>query len=236
MTYDELLNKVYESGLTVKEKPLLASDGRVKDKNIAIRQDIDTSSRKLCVLAEELGHYHTTVGNIIDLSKTENSRQEETARRWAYRYLLDFDKLYEAKLSGCSNIYETAEYVGLSEHFLKDAIEYLKARYGNNFITDKYRITIEPFDMEPLQASESDSAEIVSEIKKELPHEERKVISPSGPKSRKKHISLKGPTEEERRKVEDKIDYLEEIQQKSGVDRFEFWFDIAENEKLYGWL
>ena len=67
MNYEALLNEAHQEGLIVKEKPLKYNNGRIKGKRIAIRQDIATNTEKTCVLAEELGHHHTSVGNIIDM-------------------------------------------------------------------------------------------------------------------------------------------------------------------------
>lgn len=42
MNYEDLLMEAEAEGLIVKEKPLKVSDGRIKGKRIAIRQDIPT--------------------------------------------------------------------------------------------------------------------------------------------------------------------------------------------------
>ena len=70
MTYEELLIEADSEGLIVREKPLAGSDGRIKGKRIAIRKNIPTLAKKADVLAEEMGHYHTGVGRIIDSNKT----------------------------------------------------------------------------------------------------------------------------------------------------------------------
>ena len=68
--------------LIVKEKPLINNDGRIYKNRIAIRTDL-TDIEKSCVLAEELGHYYTTVGDILDQSDDGNRKQERRARLWA---------------------------------------------------------------------------------------------------------------------------------------------------------
>ena len=65
--YEALLDEACDIGLIVKEKPLQYNNGRIKGNRIAIRQDINTTTEKACVLAEELGHHHTSVGNILDM-------------------------------------------------------------------------------------------------------------------------------------------------------------------------
>ena len=84
MDYETLLTKACNEGLIVKEKPLKYNNGRIKGKRIAIRKDLETSAEKTCVLAEELGHHYTSVGNILDQSDPNNRKQEILARTWAY--------------------------------------------------------------------------------------------------------------------------------------------------------
>lgn len=88
MIYEALLDEAYQSGLSVKEKPLKYNNGRIKGSRIAIRKDIDTTTEKACVLAEEMGHHYTSVGNILDMSDARNRKQERQARMWAYNRLI----------------------------------------------------------------------------------------------------------------------------------------------------
>ena len=97
MTYDELLISADNEQLIVKEKPLINNDGRIYKNRIAIRTDL-TTIEKSCVLAEELGHYYTTTGDILDQSDDGNRKQELRARLWAY------DK--KIGLHGIINAYE----------------------------------------------------------------------------------------------------------------------------------
>lgn len=66
MTYETLLDEAELERVQVVHTKL---NGRIKglycDNFIAINSNISTSTEKVCVLAEELGHYHTTVGNIL---------------------------------------------------------------------------------------------------------------------------------------------------------------------------
>lgn len=76
MQYETLLIEADNHGIHVRELPLRANKGRIYNNRIAIKNDIDTYAEKACVLVEELGHYYTTVGNILDLSKPEYRKQE----------------------------------------------------------------------------------------------------------------------------------------------------------------
>ena len=120
--YETLLDEAYEKGLVVKEKPLQYNDGRIKGNRIAIRQTIETTARKACILAEELGHYHTTVGNILDQDDANNRKQERTARKWAYEKLVPIENIQFAFADGHTEIWDMAEYLGVDEEFLRDAL------------------------------------------------------------------------------------------------------------------
>lgn len=143
MTYEELLIKADNNNLITKELPLPISKGRIKGNHIAIRKGM-TETEKACVLAEELGHYYTTTGNILDQSITENRKQEHRARVWAYRNALGLSDLIEAYKHGCRNRYELAERLNVTETFLLGAIEDYKAQYGLCAKVDNYLIYFEP--------------------------------------------------------------------------------------------
>lgn len=124
MKYEALLNEAYEKGLVVREKPLQAHDGRIKGNRIAIRSSIETSAKKCCVLAEELGHYEVNVGDILDQNDTNNRRQERAARRRAYEKLLPVENILFAAQDGHKEIWDMAEYLDVDEEFLRDALKY----------------------------------------------------------------------------------------------------------------
>lgn len=142
--YELLLDAAYHEGLNVKEKPLCSSDGRIKGKRIAIRKDIDTSTKKACVLSEELGHYHTTVGNIINLSDVQNRKQERHARLWAYNNQIGLYGLIRAYEQGCTSRYEVAEFLDVTEEFLEEAIQCYREKYGVYTTVDNYTVYFIP--------------------------------------------------------------------------------------------
>ena len=136
--------EVDQVGLIAKEKPLLANDGRIQDNKIAIRSDIPTQTQKACVMAEELGHYYTTVGNILDQNITSNRKQELRARAWAYNKMIGLTGLIRAYQHGCRNRYEVAEYLEVTEKFLEECLGYYRNRYGVCTRVDNYVIYFEP--------------------------------------------------------------------------------------------
>lgn len=145
MTYEQLLAHSDEAGLVVREKPLKYNDGRIKGNRIAIRQNIETQKEKACVLAEELGHHYTSAGNILDLEKPENIKQERRARMWAYNEQIGLIGIINAYKRGCRNIHEMAEYLDVTEEFLQDALEAYRSKYGHYVNVDNYTIYFEPY-------------------------------------------------------------------------------------------
>lgn len=143
-TYEALLDEASDIGLTVKEKPLKYNNGRIKGSRIAIRQDIDTEKEKACVLAEELGHHHTSVGNILDMDISANRKQERQARLHGYNRLIGLTGLIRAYEHGCANRYETAEYLEVTEEFLEECISCYREKYGVYKIVDNYIIYFIP--------------------------------------------------------------------------------------------
>lgn len=144
MTYDELLCIADELNLIVKEKPLRGYNGRIKGYRIAIRKDIPTLKEKACVLAEEIGHHLTSSGDILDQNITENRKQELKAKAVAYDIQVGLSGIIDAYEAGCSNSYTVAEFLGVTESFLKDAIAYYKSKYGLYKNIGEYVIYFEP--------------------------------------------------------------------------------------------
>lgn len=122
--YEKLLDEARENGLIVKEKPLQSGDGRIYNNRIAIRESIETTTCKACVLAEELGHYYTSVGNILNQDNSNNRKQERLARKWAYEKITPIENILFAATDGHTEIWDMAEYLDVDEEFLKDALIY----------------------------------------------------------------------------------------------------------------
>lgn len=140
MTYEELLNECNDKGLIVKEKPLKYHDGRIKGIRVAIRDNIPTSVQKACVLSEELGHFETSVGDILDMNSVSNRKQELKARAWAYDKLINLQGFINAFEHNCTNLYETAEFLEVTEEFLIEAIQLYQTKYGQYASVDNYTI------------------------------------------------------------------------------------------------
>lgn len=137
MNYEDLLIEYDTEDIVIKEKPLQSSNGRIYNNRIAIRHDMNTVD-KACTLAEELGHYYTTTGDIIDQTDVSNRKQEHRARMWAYSKLLPLQFFVLAFKHGCRSIHETAEFLEVSEEFLVDCINAYYSKYGPFLETNGY--------------------------------------------------------------------------------------------------
>lgn len=143
--YEELLDDAHKEGLIVKEMPLNSNDGRIKGNRIAIRQNLDTTAKKACVLSEELGHHYTSVGNIIDMEHTGNRKQERQARLWGYNRSIGLLGLIKAYEHGCTNRYEIADYLDVTEEYLEECIRCYRDKYGVYTTVDNYVIYFIPY-------------------------------------------------------------------------------------------
>lgn len=144
-SYEALLEEACKEGLTVKEKPLKYNNGRIKRKRIAIRQDIETTTEKACILAEELGHHYTTVGDIIELDTPSKRKQERQARLHGYNKLIGLSGLIRAFEHGCQNRHETAEFLEVTEEYLQETIDCYRDKYGVGTMVDDYYIMFIPY-------------------------------------------------------------------------------------------
>ncbi len=144
MNYEQLLTVADRDGLLVREQPLQVHDGLISGKRIAIRKDIDTQTAKSCVLAEEIGHYCTSSGDILDQSKAENRKQELRARMWAYNKLIGLTGIIRCYEHRCHSFSEMAEYLEVTEEFLSEALKYYQMKYGICVVYEKYVIYFEP--------------------------------------------------------------------------------------------
>lgn len=144
-SYEILLDEAHSAGLLVKEKPLQSNDGRINGNRIAIRRDIKTSRQKANVLAEELGHYYTSTGDIRDQSTLENRKQERQARLHGYNRLIGLMGIIHAFNAGCQNKYEIADYLDVTEEYLEECISCYRDKYGVYTTVDNYVIYFIPY-------------------------------------------------------------------------------------------
>lgn len=145
MSYEDLLTEVEKENIDVYENNCIGRlHGLYVDNTITINTNLNSNVEKACILAEELGHYHTTSGDIRDQTKIENKKQEIRARRWAYERLVGVVDIINAHREGVKNRYELAEYLNVTEKFIEEAIEHYKIKHGLFVHIDNYVVYFEP--------------------------------------------------------------------------------------------
>lgn len=145
MPYEKLLQEAHQEEIDIYEKSMSKRiKGLYADNVIWLNKHLPTTSDKICVLAEELGHYHTSIGDILDQSILNNRKQEKQARNWAYKRLVPLHMIIKAFDVGVQSKYELAEYLNVTEAFLLDALKRYKEEYGVSKTIDDYTIYFEP--------------------------------------------------------------------------------------------
>jgi Zn-dependent peptidase ImmA (M78 family) len=145
MTYEKLLSEAYYNSIEVYEKEMKPTvKGLYSDKIIWVNKYISSSIEKRCILAEELGHYHTSYGVILDQTKLQNRKQEKRARNWAYECLIPLNKIVQAHKHCVKNRHELADYLDVTEAFLEEALKRYKEKYGLFKSIDGFTICFEP--------------------------------------------------------------------------------------------
>ena len=143
LTYEELLIESESQNLIVKEKNLPGYNGRIYKNRIAISKNLNMSEKK-CVLAEELGHHYTSVGNILNMEDLSNRKQERQARLWGYNKLIGLTGIVNAFESGCQSAYEASEFLEVTVEYLQECIDCYRDKYGICTEIDNYIIYFIP--------------------------------------------------------------------------------------------
>ncbi len=144
-TYEKLQDEACEDGIDVIDYTFHSDriKGLYSKGTVAIRKDMNTTE-KACVLAEELGHHYTSVGNIIDMDSSSNRKQERQARLWAYNKQIGLKGLVRAYEHGCTASHEIAEYLDVTEEALQECIEFYRDKYGEYKTVEHYIIFFIP--------------------------------------------------------------------------------------------
>lgn len=121
MTRYEALQSEYDY-LDIQEHNM-AVEGLYGHGTIWIRKDLP-QYKKTCILAEEIGHFETSVGDITDQKVLSNTIHEARARRWAYKKLVPLGKVSLAHSLGYCRPDEMAEYFGVDEAFLLECLKH----------------------------------------------------------------------------------------------------------------
>lgn len=131
--YEQLLSE--HDYLDIQEMKM-KNKGLYADSTIWIN-DALSETEKVCILAEELGHYHTSSGDILDQNELSNRKQERTARGWAYSKIIPLNSIRQAYTMGYTEPWEIAEYLDTDEQFLKEAMQYYEEKYGDEILKER---------------------------------------------------------------------------------------------------
>lgn len=151
--YEELLQEVADNGIVVHECVDFGNRSVSEDRHllglcygnhVALARELESDSEKLCVLAEEFSHARYTVGNILDQNDVDNRKQERKDRVRSFDMLFGITGIANALKEGCQNTFEMAEYLGVTERTLLDAINCYREKYGQRIETDDYDLYFEP--------------------------------------------------------------------------------------------
>ena len=129
---------IYEYQMPSSKLKGLYSDG------IVILSDaIGTEAERDCILAEELGHYSTNYGHIIDDSVV-SAKQEKLARGWAFEELVPISMLIRAYEDNIKSRFELADYLDITEEFIEAALKHYLNKYGPFIERGGYLIYFSP--------------------------------------------------------------------------------------------
>lgn len=146
MLYESLLNE-FESEYVISERAMPDSFGGLNGNNVIWINARLNEVEKACILAEEIGHAKTTVGNILDLTKPKNRKQELKARRWAHKKIIPLQRLVNAHNEGVKTKHELVEHLNVTEEFLTEALEWYQNEYGICKSYGGYNITFDPLNI-----------------------------------------------------------------------------------------
>ncbi|MBF4693909.1 ImmA/IrrE family metallo-endopeptidase [Fusibacter ferrireducens] len=142
-----LLDHIEKKNIAFVEHKIPVKDvkGLYFDETIILDQtQIETEAEMACILAEEIGHYETSAGNILDQESLKNIKQEKMARRWAHKKLIPLEKFIDCFKYGCHDQYEVSERIGVTNEFLRETVDTYMQIYGQYVVVDDYIIYFEP--------------------------------------------------------------------------------------------
>lgn len=103
---------------------------------------MDPIAKQREVLAEEIGHYKTTVGNIIDQANSLNRKQELQAREYGCKLLISLDGFIACYKGGIDTPYEVTEFFGVTVPYLWKAIDMYRRKLGVYFTYIGYKFDL----------------------------------------------------------------------------------------------
>lgn len=149
MTYDRLMMEYPHIKIIEKVLPK-GLPGLYYDNVIEI-DILKNKYEKHCILAEELGHYETTYGDITELNDLRSIKLEQIARRWGYEKIVSLDQLIDCYVRGQTTLEEMCTNLEITPEYLKNVIDYYIEKYGLFKLHKEYKIIFDPLDIKKLE-------------------------------------------------------------------------------------
>lgn len=137
----------YDDELLIKEwLPKNGLRGYYSDGIVLLDRTLNTKY-KLETLTEEIAHHKITYGDIRNQKVLMNRKYELKARRLGCELAVSLDDIVEAFQYGVQNLYETAEFLEVSEKYVLKVIEHYKMKHGLSTYHKGYVIKFEPLQV-----------------------------------------------------------------------------------------
>lgn len=145
MVYEDLLDLASGYGLYVYEVRFQSrAKGIIRGNLVGVESQLP-QTEKACALVEEIAHRVTSVGNILNQSDIRNRKQELRARQWAYECMIPVERIIQAHYARITGSYDLAEYLGVTQDFLQDAIDRYTSKYGIYLrVDERHTIQFDP--------------------------------------------------------------------------------------------
>ncbi|GGP07356.1 ImmA/IrrE family metallo-endopeptidase [Oceanobacillus neutriphilus] len=144
--FEDLMEECFTNNIEVYIRRM-KNKGLYGDNIIWLSNSLSTTVEKVSILAEELGHYHTSAGDILNQTKIDNRKQELKARSWAHKRVFPLSKIIEAHKLNLRNKYELADYLNVTEEFVEASLKRYQDKFGLFVDIDGYTIFFDPLEV-----------------------------------------------------------------------------------------
>lgn len=118
------------------------SGGFIYNYDIFLNGNEDLKTKRLETLAEEIGHYETTAGNIVHQCTAAERHDEHTARVWGWTHLISLDGLIYCYENGITTAPDMADFFEVSIEYLWEAIDCYRDKRGEYFTYYEYHFDL----------------------------------------------------------------------------------------------
>lgn len=131
------LSYKFEPLMPKKQKGLIVGD-------IVYLNPEQTAAELPATIAEEIGHYLTSVGDITRQDTVEKRKQEQKARDVGAMMVVTPEDLISCYKERLATVWECAEFLGITEETMQNAIEVYSKVYEHGFDYKNYVIKFRP--------------------------------------------------------------------------------------------